>query len=688
MFKNLFSVTQRVKNVHQPFSGYIPVTMLRNIVYNDGYKIVELNSRLSSIQGMAVDYLSRFLNGTPKEKAFQIPLKGASLINEMEKADKLLSQITGLDRLSIISACQLVGYDVVVRNNIRWFIPVENIHPDEKMIQNIIVLVNRCLRFFKENGTIILEGFTFLGAYNGVISSGDGDFLTCDTLWDLKVSKRPPSSYHTLQILVYYILGVHSIHSEFKNIRRIGIFNPLLNISYTVDLNEIPDKIFMSVSRDVICYNTPLDENNWRSANGTCEEAKSQIERYVEHQNIDTGFSPYLFNDGIYDITIEDYWSYYRKLHPGQMPNFYYTERVKFIKNKGYHMFISISHNGTESLLRGGALRKLEKPLQYYYKRLPEYANTVINKFSKYWDAIYSLSNELKFVSSNNNFVDDKQSVVSTRLFSGRVHGCIVDIDFFNHIFLNPYDGSIVPYNALATDVKYVYKNVKSLLADKRPEAIPAFNRKIEEITSGVNRNLIPIINNDKQMLTIFESNEIDTSVTLVEETEMYKISNRIKQLQEIYDHNLIVVWYDELLPNYELEEYTEIKFPKLESGFSQMMRCGMIATVIEDSGFDNVTVRFDDGTILENCCRRDVITRKLKNPSVKKKKTSKKVKSSYVGMTRTMNCGLKATVIEDFGCNNITIRFEDGFIKKKCRRDKFREGKISNKMILKKNVT
>ena len=51
--------------------------------------------------------------------------------------------------------------------------------------------------------------------------------------------------------------------------------------------------------------------------------------------------------------------------------------------------------------------------------------------------------------------------------------------------------------------------------------------------------------------------------------------------------------------------------------------------------------------------------------------------------MTRTMNCGLKATVIEDFGCNNITIRFEDGFIKKKCRRDKFREGKISNKIIL-----
>lgn len=41
------------------------------------------------------------------------------------------------------------------------------------------------------------------------------------------------------------------------------------------------------------------------------------------------------------------------------------------------------------------------------------------------------------------------------------------------------------------------------------------------------------------------------------------------------------------------------------------------------------------------------------------------------------MNSGHIATVVEDFGCNDITIRFEDGVIRKHCRRDKFREGKI-----------
>jgi hypothetical protein len=43
------------------------------------------------------------------------------------------------------------------------------------------------------------------------------------------------------------------------------------------------------------------------------------------------------------------------------------------------------------------------------------------------------------------------------------------------------------------------------------------------------------------------------------------------------------------------------------------------------------------------------------------------------------MNCGMRATVIEDFGCNDITVKFEDGLIRKHIRRDKFREGKVAH---------
>jgi hypothetical protein len=41
------------------------------------------------------------------------------------------------------------------------------------------------------------------------------------------------------------------------------------------------------------------------------------------------------------------------------------------------------------------------------------------------------------------------------------------------------------------------------------------------------------------------------------------------------------------------------------------------------------------------------------------------------------MNCGLMATVIEDYGYKNITVQFEDGVIVKNKRKDKFRLGNI-----------
>ena len=70
------------------------------------------------------------------------------------------------------------------------------------------------------------DGFTFEGGYTDIVSSGDGDYLTEDTLWDFKVSKEEPKSKYTLQLLMYYIMGCHSIHPEFQKIEKLGIFNP------------------------------------------------------------------------------------------------------------------------------------------------------------------------------------------------------------------------------------------------------------------------------------------------------------------------------------------------------------------------------------------------------------------------------------------------------------------------------
>jgi hypothetical protein len=125
-------------------------------------------------------------------------------------------------------------------------------------------MVNRSIAFWKEYGPIVWAGFTFEGGYTDVISSGDGDYLTVDTLWDFKVSKLEPKSIHTLQLLVYYLMGSHSLRSEYLGVKRLGIYNPRLNAVYTLEVENIPKEIIEEVSTEVIGYPKNF-QNQWHS---------------------------------------------------------------------------------------------------------------------------------------------------------------------------------------------------------------------------------------------------------------------------------------------------------------------------------------------------------------------------------------------------------------------------------------
>lgn len=50
---------------------------------------------------------------------------------------------------------------------------------------------------------MIKTGKGSYGGYTYTFESGDGDFLTADTLLDFKVSKSKPTNKHNLQLLMY-----------------------------------------------------------------------------------------------------------------------------------------------------------------------------------------------------------------------------------------------------------------------------------------------------------------------------------------------------------------------------------------------------------------------------------------------------------------------------------------------------
>lgn len=160
----------------------------------------------------------------------------------------------GLSDETITAACKLSGFDCCFRAGLMAYRPVEDINPDAATIGNIRLMVQRSLAFFKSYGPITMDGFTFPGGYTEVVSAGDGDFLTADTLWDFKVSVKPPTNKHTLQLLMYWRMGLHSTHDEFNAIEYLGFFNPRLNTVYRIAVADIDEATVAEVEKDVICY--------------------------------------------------------------------------------------------------------------------------------------------------------------------------------------------------------------------------------------------------------------------------------------------------------------------------------------------------------------------------------------------------------------------------------------------------
>lgn len=115
-------------------------------------------------------------------------------------------------------------------------------------------MVERSLHFLEVYGPKLLDGFTFEGVYTDTVSKGAGDLTTVDTLWDFKVSKRKVQKEHTLQLLMYWRMGLYSVHPEFQSIKYLGIYNPRLNQVYRIAVTDISEDVIREVEEKVIGY--------------------------------------------------------------------------------------------------------------------------------------------------------------------------------------------------------------------------------------------------------------------------------------------------------------------------------------------------------------------------------------------------------------------------------------------------
>ncbi|MGN7940960.1 DUF4116 domain-containing protein [Virgibacillus sp. 6R] len=228
------------------------------------------------------------------------------------------------------------------------------------------------------------------------------------------------------------------------------------------------------------------------------------------------------YPDGIYLISREQYLDFNRGM--GIKVTFNRTGTIHMLKNNNVYCFMLKNQNtGKIYLLNGGRIINLEhNDINYYFERMSYYTNTIKGLFSEYNQTLKIISDYIKKIGG-----------------TGTIHGCIVDIDFYNHIYLNPEDGSVTPYNALSIVDKYIYSNLKALLLAQRKDLYENYMNLLDGESKGI-----------KLLKGEIKAGNIEMS-RFIPDTYMYRPSRIMKSLQYLTEVNVIRIWNDRIFESH-----------------------------------------------------------------------------------------------------------------------------------------
>lgn len=220
------------------------------------------------------------------------------------------------------------------------------------------------------------------------------------------------------------------------------------------------------------------------------------------------------YEDDIYEITSQEYQDFYRGKNISMTFN-RQVNKLYMLKKNGYYCFIHKSKTGSLSMLNGGALKKLDmNDVNYYYENMDSMIASIETPLKKYTAYQESIANEIRRIGGY-----------------GLIHGCIIDIDYYNHVYVNPLDMTVRSYCASNIINKLVYPNIVALLKNECPELYA---------------NYLKLIEGEKLNPLAVKQPKKETSLLPQEylETDIYKVSREIKKMQKL-NSNVLTTWYD-----------------------------------------------------------------------------------------------------------------------------------------------
>lgn len=218
------------------------------------------------------------------------------------------------------------------------------------------------------------------------------------------------------------------------------------------------------------------------------------------------------YKDGIHKIDLETYKKFYFKM--GYHISCHLTGRFFLLKKQNIYMFIYKNDKDNIYILDGGKHNKLNiNNMEYYYNNMDNYAKIIREVTKSFYNFIIQVSDYIKSIGGE-----------------GTIHGSIVDIDFYNHVYINIYDGKITPNYAVSMTDKIIYPTLEKLLEAKCPKLLKNMQ------------------NTKKNDLVLIKNELISANGYFSEDTRIYRESRIMKKFQALVESNIIRIWSDERL--------------------------------------------------------------------------------------------------------------------------------------------
>ena len=312
------------------------------------------------------------------------------------------------------------------------------------------------------------------------------------------------------------------------------------------------EKLYNAVLTDfsnknvIVLTHTPLnnwskqDHNpNWVYVNGHTHkndyEHSNQKVVYADNQigyrNLSLSLKHFKINgtydifddypDGIYEISREEYLDFYR----GKSKFMQFKKRagkITMLKKSGYYCFLF--GETKHQILNGGIITKGYYTVEEAYDKMSLYVEAVNFIFNKYHLYLQDISSMVKKFGGN-----------------GRIHGAIIDIDYFCHLYVNPSNGKVFPYYATSIVDKFFYNDIEQLLDAHNPQLYTKYKNAI---TSGI----------IETGLILYNDNYLEEALYIVD-TDMYSDSRKLLNVQYLLDDKIIKGFNAKYIEAYQEEK-------------------------------------------------------------------------------------------------------------------------------------